>query len=81
MLQKKLLLTKLFIFGLTLLTVQAQTHQVQGEIVTADQQAIPFATVGILQAEDSTLIKAAVADDNGKFSFNNIENGTYRVMV
>ncbi|MGD1841893.1 MAG: outer membrane beta-barrel protein, partial [Thermonemataceae bacterium] len=81
MLQKKLLLTKLFIFGLTLLTVQAQTHQVQGEIVTVHQQAIPFATVGILKAEDSTLIKAAVTDDNGKFSFNNIENGKYRVMV
>ena len=53
--------------------------QITGQILDTQKQPFPNATVLLLQASDSTLIKGAVADLEGRFKFEAIEPGSYRV--
>ncbi|MEJ7611033.1 MAG: outer membrane beta-barrel protein [Ferruginibacter sp.] len=46
-----------------------------------DLKVIASATVSLLKAKDSTLAKAAVADLDGKFIFENVKEGSYFVSV
>ncbi|GAB4022755.1 TonB-dependent receptor [Spirosoma koreense] len=43
--------------------------------------AVPFATVALVQAADSALVKGSVTDADGRFSIDNVEAGTYRLTV
>lgn len=60
--------------------------QVQGKITGkikdgGDKKVIIAATVSLLKAKDSSLVKVAVADSAGNFSFENIKNGSYIVSA
>ncbi len=46
-----------------------------------NQKIIDAATVSLLKAKDSSLVKAAVADANGNFSFENVKEGSYLVLA
>ena len=57
-------------------------HTVIGYIQTKDDgKGISSATVTLLNSRDSSLVKAAIADANGKFSFTNIKPGSYFVSA
>ncbi len=45
------------------------------------QKVIDAATVSLLKAKDSSLVKAAITDKNGQFSFENIKDGDYLVFA
>ncbi len=55
-------------------------HTISGQVKTATGQPLEFATVLLVQAADSTkLVKGAVSDNAGAYTFENIAPGQYRV--
>lgn len=46
-----------------------------------NQKVIDAASVSLLQAKDSALVKVAVTDKEGNFSFENIKEGSYLVLA
>ncbi|HMU10867.1 MAG TPA: TonB-dependent receptor [Ferruginibacter sp.] len=46
-----------------------------------NQKVIDAASVSLLNARDSSLVKTAVADKSGNFSFENLKDGNYLVMA
>lgn len=60
-------------------TLYAQQN-VKG-IAKESQNPVPFATVAILHAKDSSLAKANYSNENGTFAFNGIENGKYLISI
>ena len=46
-----------------------------------NQKIIDAATVSLLKAKDSSLVKTAVTDASGNFVFENVKNGTYLVRA
>src|SRR5438046_186141 len=77
---KNSLLTALF------LTVNiiafAQTGKISGNIVDGgDQKIIDAATISLLKAKDSSLVKLSLTDNDGNFLFENLKNGNYVVMA
>ncbi len=46
-----------------------------------NQKIIDAASVSLLQAKDSALVKVAVADKEGNFSFENVKEGNYLVLA
>src|SRR5687768_3519686 len=74
------LLTAVF---LTIATISfAQTPgKISGTIINGgDQKIIDAATVSLLRAKDSGLVKLSLTDKEGNFSFENVKNGNYIVM-
>lgn len=69
------LLLLLFAFG----AATAQT--VSGTAKDGDGTPLSGATVALVKAKDSAVVKLAVAGGNGAYSFSNITPGDYRVLV
>jgi len=65
------------------LSSQAQTGgKVSGSIKDGgNQKIIDAASVSLLKAKDSSLVKVAVADAAGNFSFDNLKDGSYLVLA
>jgi outer membrane receptor protein involved in Fe transport len=59
----------------------SQTADVYGNIKTSDNKPIEAATVSLLKAKDSSLIKIAVADKAGAYRFDRIQYGNYLVQA
>ena len=73
---KPLLLFLIVILGLSQ-KVSAQTFELSGEVRDERNEAIPFASVFLLQTADSTLVKGTSADESGSFTIENITAGIY----
>ncbi|WP_411029351.1 outer membrane beta-barrel protein [Spongiimicrobium sp. 3-5] len=68
------------LFILTLVGSQglcAQTFLVSGEVKNAQNNTIPFANVFVLRISDTTIVKGASADENGKFTIQNVPPNVY----
>ena len=61
---------------ITSVTLNAQSI-ITGVVVDEELQPIPSATISVLSADKVTFIKAALTDDNGKFSIKNLPAGDY----
>ena len=59
------------------LPVVAQTFEVSGTVRDGDNQNIPFATVFLLQVEDSITVKGVSANVDGRFVIQNVLPNTY----
>jgi hypothetical protein len=72
---------------LTLATWTAATGQVltrgaiNGQVGTVAGKPLEFSTMMLLKATDSTLVKGAISDADGKYLFENIGAGRYLVMA
>jgi outer membrane receptor protein involved in Fe transport len=53
---------------------------IQGVIATNHDKGLQNANVLLVNGKDSTLVKGTVSDANGKYSFENIKPGSYRIM-
>ncbi|WP_295117268.1 outer membrane beta-barrel family protein [uncultured Chitinophaga sp.] len=60
---------------------QTQPGKVNGKISRTDSKPVEFATVTLLKAKDSSLVKGAVADLNGKYEFEEVASGKYLVAA
>ncbi|MBP6431170.1 MAG: TonB-dependent receptor [Ferruginibacter sp.] len=80
----KNLLSLLALVGIAL-TSQAQSTsggKITGNIKDGGiQKVIDAATVSLLKAKDSSLVKVAVADKDGNFAFENVKEGSYLVLA
>lgn len=60
----------------------AQTGGEIGGSITDDQsKPVPFATVSLLQAKDSSLVKGTLSTDAGTYQFDHIANGSYLIKT
>ncbi|MEO8793946.1 MAG: TonB-dependent receptor [Daejeonella sp.] len=78
----------LLVAALLLLTnsaLQAQTNnlhkKISGSVVDGENKPLDFATILLLVAKDSTIKKTTLADEKGKFQFENIPDGSYLVAA
>jgi hypothetical protein len=74
------LLTFCSIIGSALKPALAQNAlpvKITGQVIQAGNKPVEFATVTLLKAKDSSLVKGAVADVNGRYEFENIKQGRY----
>ena len=61
----------------------AQTNgKISGSIIDGgDQKIIDAATISLLKAQDSILVKISLTDKQGNFAFENVKNGNYLIMA
>lgn len=80
---KLLSLTAVLLF--TLATVMGQVRlpgsKVSGRVIDENEKPLDFATIILMHAQDSALVKTAMSDLDGKFYFENLNAGTYRVSA
>lgn len=74
----KTLFTLIILFWIQ--TVFAQ-KSITGTVRDIKNEAIPGATIKLLKATDSTLLKGELSNENGKFQLNNLIDGTYVLAI
>lgn len=72
--------TLLILLTLSNFRTQAQ-GKITGQITDHKGKIVEFATITLLQAKDSSLVKGALADANGTFEFEKIKFGSYLVAI
>ncbi|MEZ4905057.1 MAG: carboxypeptidase-like regulatory domain-containing protein [Spirosomataceae bacterium] len=55
--------------------------KITGEVQETTSKPLPFATVLLLHAKDSTLAKGAISSETGHYEFENIATGQYLVSA
>lgn len=55
--------------------------EISGKIVSNDGTPGAFATVTLLRASDSALVKGAISDEDGKYQFIHVPYGKYLIAV
>jgi len=77
--------TSVYIIALFFLTctgvAQAQTSKITGTINDATAKPVEFATVSLLRATDSTIVKGALSDEKGTYFFDNVAKGSYFIKT
>jgi hypothetical protein len=67
---------------MTGLTAIAQsTATISGTVKDEQGKLIPSATASLLKEQDSSLVKVAVTDKEGRYEFINIKEGNYRIAI
>jgi iron complex outermembrane receptor protein len=77
----KKILTISTICGLSLAANAQSGATVQGAVVDGSTKIVESATISLLRAQDSSVVKYAVADRNGRYSFDQVAPGRYLVSV
>lgn len=54
---------------------------VSGQVATVAGKPLEFATMMLVKAKDSTLVKGAISEVSGKYAFENVGAGQYRVAA
>lgn len=62
-------------------SAQQQAGKVAGKVGGADKAAIQAATVSLLKAKDSAVVKMSVSDKDGNFQLENVPDGKYLLLV
>jgi len=73
-------LSALLFFGLCsalLITTGYAQSRVHGFIMEVSGEPLPFANVLLLNARDSSFVKAEISEEDGSFSFREVEPGSY----
>jgi iron complex outermembrane recepter protein len=55
--------------------------KISGRVIDATGNPLEFVTVTLHRAKDSVLVKGALTDAYGKYEFEDIKNGSYRVLA
>src|SRR6266498_2351201 len=70
----------LFVLSLSSYT-QTRIGKIRGTVIDGNAKTIESSTITLLQSKDSSVIKISVADRNGHFEFENIDEGKYLVSI
>ena len=65
-------------------TTIAQTtspSKVSGQVMQAGNKPVEFATITLLKAKDSSLVKGAIADISGQYEFEQVKPGQYLIAA
>lgn len=60
---------------------QTKTGKITGTVIDGNTKTIESATITLIRAKDSSVVKMSVADRNGAFQFDGVPNGTYLVSI
>lgn len=71
----------LLIWSLTLFQCAWAQTQIHGNITNSEQHALAFANVLLLTQQDSSLVKGSLANESGKFIFEDISPGNYLIRI
>ena len=71
-------LVYLFLLGF-FINVQAQ--DISGLLIGENQEPVAFATLTLLKSRDSSLVKATISRENGRFNFKNIAADSYILRI
>jgi iron complex outermembrane recepter protein len=74
-------LATLFTFLLTIVAVHSQGIQLTGFVKDVNNVPVEYANAVLINAGDSSIVKGALTDSDGKFSFENIGPGNYLVYA
>jgi len=66
---------------LTNVAFAAKQGTVAGMVLDEQNKPVDYATVGLFRTSDSTLVKTAMTEPNGKFQFTNVSYGTYFIKA
>lgn len=55
--------------------------KIQGKILEKENVPASFATVALISAKDSTILKGRVAEDNGTYTFDKVPFGKYKISI
>jgi len=69
------------IFSSLIGSAQDINKKISGRIINNQNDPVPNASVSLLRASDSALLKTKVANTNGKFDFVNLNNGIYLLTI
>lgn len=75
---------KTIILGLAILfaiTTYAQHISITGKVVDDASQPVELATIQLLNASDSSMVRTALSSDQGRFVFQEVSKGSYFVEV
>jgi len=78
---KTVLLTAWACFALNFALGQSAGYQIGGKVTDHNSKSVDGATVSLLAAKDSSLIKTLVGTASGNFRFDNVKDGNYFVRV
>lgn len=59
------------------ISIMSQDLNISGQLVDSDNQAIVYANVLLLSASDSSMVKVETTNIDGRFSFLNVDKGSY----
>ncbi len=63
------------------LSAQTKNGEISGFVLDSQQKPLDYATVTLLKAKDSSLVKGALTDDKGGYKISNIAAGNYLVSA
>lgn len=75
---------RIFTFSLCLfvsLSLWAQSSRITGSVQDESGKHLSSASVSLLRASDSVMVKATATDKEGRYQFDNITNGEYLLLV
>ncbi|MFT4204306.1 MAG: TonB-dependent receptor [Chitinophagaceae bacterium] len=72
---------KIIMSVLLLMTARLVLGQVSGKLADATGQPVSYATVSLLKASDSTIVKSVQSGEKGDFSFDNVLPGQYLIRL
>ncbi|HNA57602.1 MAG TPA: carboxypeptidase regulatory-like domain-containing protein, partial [Chitinophagales bacterium] len=61
--------------------LNAQVQNLSGHVFNSESKPVEYATVALLQPQDSTLAFFAITDAEGAFSIKSVKAGTYRLQI
>lgn len=69
-----------FLLSMLTFTALAQ-YKLSGTVIEKTNQPAAYATVALVQASDSSIVKGGLTDESGHFVVTNIAPGTYRARI
>jgi len=60
---------------------QTTKGRISGTVIDGSTKTIESATITLLKAKDSSVVKMSVADKTGKYEFENVAEGRYLVLI
>jgi iron complex outermembrane recepter protein len=76
-----ILLTTILITVFSVTRAQNPTAKLSGKVGDTKQAAISSATISLLRAKDSSVVKMSVSGADGRYEFDNLPQGSYIVVV
>src|SRR6187399_1947713 len=71
------IVTVLMLMLVTTQSMAQSTGKIAGSVTDNSNKALSAATISLLRAKDSSLVKAAITDANGKFDIPISKSGSY----
>jgi Outer membrane protein beta-barrel family/Carboxypeptidase regulatory-like domain len=71
----------LLLFSCVAFSQTSPRASVAGRVIETSKKPLPFATVLLLKAADSSLVKGAISTENGRYEFENLPLGRYLVSA